>query len=120
MVEQLTAEVLQANLTKLYWVEGIRWFLLTNAVEVAFFEENGISFSEVALLLSVYNFTNTVAELPSGWLADYIGRKRILVASAAFWAVGFACHVVPTFRMIALGEVLIAVGESLGSGSPGR
>jgi hypothetical protein len=38
----------------------------------------GMTASQNALGLLTYSATNTLVELPSGWLADTIGRKQIL------------------------------------------
>jgi MFS family permease len=45
------------------------------------FLDFGLSLEQFALLNTVWAFTNVLAEVPSGALADIIGRKRLLVAT---------------------------------------
>lgn len=69
-------------------IEVLRWCLITNALEAAFYETYGITAGQNALGMLTYSATNTLVELPSGWLADTIGRRAILVASAVLWGCG--------------------------------
>jgi MFS family permease len=45
------------------------------------FLDYGLSLEQFALLNTVWAFTNVLAEVPSGALADIFGRKRLLVAT---------------------------------------
>ena len=45
------------------------------------FLDFGLTLEQFALLNTVWAFTNVLAEVPSGALADIIGRKRLLVAT---------------------------------------
>ena len=77
----------------------------------------GMTAGQNALGLLTYSATNTLVELPSGWLADTIGRKKILVASALLWGLGYMTHCFGSFYWVIVGECVIALGVSAGSGS---
>ena len=113
----LTVGRLEANIKTIYAIELLRWCLLTSSLEAAFFETYGMSASQNALGLLTYSATNTLVELPSGWLADTVGRKKILVASAMLWGAGYMTHCFGSFQWVLLGELTIALGVSAGSGS---
>lgn len=113
----LTVPTLERNIKTIYAVELLRWCLLTSALETAFFENYGMTASQNAFGLLAYSATNTLVELPSGWLADTIGRKKILVASAVLWGLGYMTHCFGSFYWVLVGECVIALGVSASSGS---
>jgi nitrate/nitrite transporter NarK len=113
----LTVARLETNIRTVYAIELLRWCLITSALETAFFETYGMTASQNAFGLLTYSVTNTLVELPSGWLADTIGRKKILVASALLWGVGYMTHCFGNFHWVLVGECVIALGVSAGSGS---
>jgi hypothetical protein len=113
----LTVPRLEANVRTAYAIELLRWCLITGALETAFFETYGMTASQNAFGLLTYSATNTLVELPSGWLADTIGRKKILVASALLWGLGYMTHCFGSFYWVIVGECVIALGVSAGSGS---
>ncbi len=78
----------------------------------------GLSASEFGLITAVYYVATVVLEVPSGVLADRLGRRRLLVLGAfanllGFGALGLA-HDLPTF---VLAEVLVAAGTATVSGA---
>jgi len=44
-----------------------------------FFREMGMSFFQIGILFSVREIARAVMEIPSGVLADWFGRKRIMI-----------------------------------------
>ena len=113
----LTVARLDTNVRTVYAIELLRWCLITSALETAFFETYGMTASQNAFGLLTYSATNTLVELPSGWLADTIGRKKILVVSALLWGLGYMTHCFGSFHWVIVGECVIALGVSAGSGS---
>jgi len=66
---------------------------LSGPIWVLFLRERGISFTEIGTLDSVFAIVVILAEAPTGYLADRIGRKNSLLVSSALGAVasvGFA------------------------------
>ena len=87
-------------------------------VIVLFFESRGLRLSEVLLLQAWFAGLVLVLEVPSGYLADLLGRKRTLVVGSLFGGIG---HVVLLFAhgfwQLAVFEACLAVGFSLMSGA---
>ncbi len=78
----------------------------------------GLDATEFGLITAVYYVTTVVLEVPSGILADRVGRRPLLVAGAALNALGFgvlfASFSLPSFL---LAEALIAAGTAAVSGA---
>jgi sugar phosphate permease len=49
-------------------------------------KEFGFSKTEMALLFSAFAWAYAVGQIPGGWLADYFGPKRVLLAIVPFWS----------------------------------
>ena len=85
---------------------------------ILFFEENDLSYTQIFVLQSVYCLTLAILEIPSGYFADFFGRKNSLVIGSIFIFLGYLifCSFIG-FEMFLLAEILIAIGGSLMSGA---
>jgi MFS family permease len=81
-------------------------------------EARGLSIGEVGAVLAIHSAVAIVLEVPSGVLADALGRRRVMLvgalATAASLALFAVAQSVPTF-MVSLG--LLAAGRALISGA---
>ena len=66
--------------------------MLIMPIIVLFFRENGLSMCEVFILQSVFSIAIVVSEVPSGYLADVIGRKVSIIAGCILAFAGFAAY----------------------------
>ncbi|WP_043624380.1 MFS transporter [Nonomuraea candida] len=90
---------------------------LTMAAMVLLMTERGLSLAQVGLAVTVFSIVTVALELPTGGLADVVGRRVVLAASAAFTVVGLALmSVSTTFWMFLAGCVLKGVARALSSG----
>ncbi|MCU1481945.1 MAG: hypothetical protein JWQ19_2731 [Subtercola sp.] len=79
--------------------------------------ERGLSLAQVGLLLSIQGFVVLGLELPTGGLADALGRRPLLIASGVVAVASTALLLVATsFWMFALAMVLQGVFRALDSG----
>ena len=88
------------------------------------FLDYGLSIEQFALLNTVWAFTIVLAEVPSGALADLIGRKRLLVATAwlmiaemsllSFVPLGNSSLI---FTVFLVNRILSGLAEALASGA---
>jgi len=94
-------------------------FSFTASVLVPFFTEWGhISQSQVQFLQSWFMFCIFILEVPTGAVADYLGRKY----SVAIGALAVTCGAllygsIPSFTIFILAEFLFALGVALQSGA---
>lgn len=88
------------------------------------FLDYGLTLEQFALLNTVWALTIVLAEVPSGALADVLGRKRLLVATAVLMVVEMALLAfVPLgnarliFAVFLVNRVLSGLAEALASGA---
>lgn len=94
-------------------------FAFFSAVLVPFFTDWGhISLFQVQLLQSWFSVWVFALEIPTGAIADQIGRKHSLMLGAFFIAVATVVYgSIPSFTIFLLAEFLFAVGYALNSGA---
>src|SRR5690606_25643164 len=68
-----------------YLVTTLHWFglVMPMAVMVLLAQSRGITLTEVGLFMGLYSMVVAVLELPSGALADALGRKRAFLLGGA-------------------------------------
>ncbi len=85
---------------------------------VPFMQSRGLGFEEIALLHAIYSVVVILVEVPTGALADRIGRRQSMMigtlAMAASCLTAYGAHDFATF---AAAEVLAAVSMALCSGA---
>ncbi|MFQ3332964.1 MAG: MFS family permease [Flavobacteriales bacterium] len=109
---------LRHNILKMYLLKAVLWFMVAMPIIVLFFQEHGLSLTEVMLLQAIYSLSVALFEIPSGYIADIFGRKQTIVFSTIFSFIGFLVFsFYGGFYAFALAQVLIGIGGSLMSGS---
>jgi len=113
----LQPQIADRNISIFYFVESCRSMVFMIPVWIAFLQTR-ISVSEIAIYVSVSFFTQLVLELPTGALADMIGKRKTIalayfVDSIQYLLFGFA-WLFPQFMVLA---VISGLGEALRSGS---
>lgn len=103
---------------KYYLFEATRNAHLSGPVWVLFLLSRGISYSGIGLLDAAFSVTILLAELPTGYVGDRIGRRRALLIGTAGGAVGSIAFAfgrsLPTLLVV---YVLLAVSQTFSSGS---
>ncbi|HVO78014.1 MAG TPA: MFS transporter, partial [Methanomassiliicoccales archaeon] len=100
--------------------QTMHWFIvgILTPVLILLIMDKGLSLGEAGIALAVYSATTIVLELPTGGLADSIGRKRVYVLSLVVTFCGLAVLLVSTdFVLVSLAMFLNGVGRALSSGS---
>jgi MFS family permease len=105
------------NAKWLTWQAPFRVLSISSAFLAPFFLEKGLDLSQIFLLQSVFSLAYVLWELPSGYLADRVGRARSIqisapIAAAAMVAYGFSGE----FWQFVVCELLLAVANGLLSG----
>ncbi|MFH2019116.1 MAG: MFS transporter [bacterium] len=102
-----------------YAFQFLASFSLFSAVLVPFFTNwGGITLAKTQLLQSWFMFFVFVMEVPTGAVADYLGRKYSLIAGAIVFALGTLVYgSVPKYEIFLLGELILAIGVALQSGA---
>ena len=109
---------LKHNILKMYLLKAVLWFMVAMPIIVLFFQEHGLTLTEVMILQSIYSFSVALFEIPSGFIADVFGRKRTIILSTIFTFIGFLVFsFFGGFYSFAIAQVLVGIGGSLMSGS---
>ena len=100
----------------------ISLFWLATALPLALFvllaQERGLNLFQVGIVMGLYSLTIVLLELPTGGLADTIGRKRVAILAYSFILVsGFVLLGAFTFPIFLIGSILNGVGRALSSGA---
>ena len=111
---------LQHNIRKFYLFESLSSAALSFPlpVIVLFWQANGLSLTQVMLLQSIFALAVMALELPSGYFADRLGRKRAILASAGLGLLGVLIYMTgDRFSQFVVAELVFALGIALLSGA---
>lgn len=113
-----TRRQLEKNFQRILVLSFFQVFLVLMPIIVLFFESRGLTLPEIFLLQAWFAAVVLVMEAPSGYMADLLGRKRVIVAGTFFIAVGQSILLFAEgFWQLALFESCLGLGLSLVSGS---
>lgn len=109
---------LKSNIVKLYLIKIAKWFMLFMPIVVLFYQENGLEMQDIFVLQSIYSVVIVVLEIPSGYLADVIGRKTTLIIGSIMGFCGFVIYSLSySFWGFFMAEITMGIGTSLVSGA---
>ena len=70
---------LRHNILKMYLLNGVVWFMVAMPIIILFFQEHGLSLTQIMTLQAIYSFSVALFEIPSGYIADLFGRKQTII-----------------------------------------
>ncbi len=87
-------------------------------VIVLFWKENSLDLLDIYLLQGIFALAMVLLEVPTGMVADRLGKRASLVASTALMCAGFLIYTAgSSFGIFLAAELVLAVGGSLLSGA---
>lgn len=106
------------NTIQLYLIKVAKWFNLVMPIVVLFYQENGLSMSQIFVLKSIYSIAMVATELPSGYLADVWGCRRTLLLGAILGTIGIIIYSFSSgFVSFIFAEIILGIGFSFVSGA---
>lgn len=109
---------LPSNALQLYLIKIAKWFNLIMPIVVLFYQENGLSMSQIFILKSIYSIAMVATELPSGYLADVWGCRRTLLFGAVLGTIGIMIYSFSAdFTSFVVAEIILGIGFSFVSGA---
>ena len=106
------------NTIQLYLIKIAKWFNLIMPIVVLFYQDIGLSMSQIFILKSVYSIAMVATELPSGYLADVWGCRKTIILGAILGTVGILIYSISSdFYSFILAEIILGVGFSFISGA---
>ncbi len=102
-----------SNISRLYLIKLSKWFMLIMPIVALFYNHNGLSTQSIYLLQAVYSLSVAVFEIPSGYLADVIGRKKSLIFGSVLGTFGFVIYSYSfSFESFLVAEIILGIGGS--------
>ena len=109
---------LQRNISRALYLRFFQAFMVLVPVAVPFFQSKGLLMRDVFTLQALFAGVVLLAEVPSGYMADLFGRRRVLLVGALFCGLGHSLLLIAEgFWTLALYELLLGISFSLASGS---
>lgn len=103
---------------KAYLLRWITWSFLYVPTFTVFITGKGLELSHVFYLKMILSIVALTLEIPSGYFADYFGRRTSILFGGAWSLLGFFVYFFgETFPVFVLGEICIGIGMSLVSGA---
>ena len=101
-------------------VLALNWLAvgLVLPIFVLFMQSRGINLMQLGIIMGVYSITIVLLELPTGGLADAVGRKKVaLLANSINVLAGVVIFFSFSFWGFLLGMILMGVARALNSGA---
>jgi len=110
---------LEKNIPKYYLFMALRYgMFFFIPIFVLYLKTKGITITQVMLLQAVYCLMVFTLEIPTGAIADQIGRKKTIAIGSAFGAAGILYYAfAETFTGFILAETILALGTVMISGA---
>ncbi|HET6557119.1 MAG TPA: MFS transporter [Prolixibacteraceae bacterium] len=109
---------LPPNTLQIYLIKIAKWFNLVMPIVVLFYQDNGLSMTQILLLKSVYSIAMVATELPSGYLADRWGCRKTLLSGAILGTLGMIIYSISSdFTSFMMAEIVLGIGFSFVSGA---
>ncbi|GAB6192328.1 MFS transporter [Desulfocastanea catecholica] len=106
------------NIYYLYLIKLSKWLMLIMPIVALFYNENGLDDFDIFLLQAIYSVSVAVMEIPSGYMADIVGRKKTLVLGSIMGTLGYVIYSVSyDFTGFLVAEIILGVGGSFISGA---
>jgi len=108
----------RSNIWKLYLIKISKWFMLFMPYVIPFYSENNLDMHQIMVLQAVYSVSIVALEIPSGYFADVIGRRRTLLLGAVLGTVGYLAYSFShAFMGFLIAELVLGFGQSFISGA---
>lgn len=87
-------------------------------IVVLFYQENGMSMSQIFILKSIYSVAMVVTELPSGYMADVWGCRKTIILGSVLGSLGILIYSLSSdFYSFVTAEIILGIGFSFVSGA---
>lgn len=106
--------------TAYFAITGLTWLsvAIPLPIMVLFMQSRGIDLLQLGIIMGIYSLVIVILELPTGGLADSIGRKTTsLLSQLVNIAAGILILVSFSFAGFLLAMILLGIGRALSSGA---
>ncbi|MCD6440662.1 MAG: MFS transporter [Candidatus Marinimicrobia bacterium] len=83
-----------------------------------FFRSLGFSYLQIGALFSIREISTTILEIPTGIIADWLGRKTAMICSFLAYIASFLVfYLFSSFGLFAIAMMLFSIGEAFRTGT---
>jgi MFS family permease len=108
---------IRSNLWKIYTYKLLSEFWVIVPILIPYYQSNNLNKTQIFTIQAAYALSILIMEIPSGYLADIIGRRKTLILGALFMPVGIGVYVFTNnFYTFLVAEFIIAISNSMRSG----
>jgi MFS family permease len=111
----------ERQIQRVYFLAVFLFWLATALplpILVLILQSRGLDLFQIGILMGAYSLTIVLLEVPTGGLADSVGRKRVsMVAYSTTMIAGLILLFSFSFSLFLVGWILAGVGRALASGS---
>ena len=102
----------------MFWIQALLEVKVMNAVSSIFYVFRGVTLSQIFYLSVIFSLMTLLAELPSSYLADKWGRKKVLIMAAFLNLVfGIICVFAKGVWQFAVAFMVFGLSTALYSGT---
>ena len=108
----------ERNIWKYYIFTFLRNLMLILPIFILFYQENGLSLSQIGFLATIISVIGLILEVPSGVFADLYGKKLSIVMGSLIIILGYLLRAMSsTFVNFIIAIAILSVGVSFISGA---
>ncbi len=108
---------IRSNLWKVYAYKLLSEFWVIVPILIPYYQSNGLNKTQIFTVQAAYALSILTMEIPSGYLADIIGRRKTLILGAVLMPIGIGVYAFThSFFSFLIAEFIIAAGNSMRSG----
>ena len=109
---------LKNNIKKFYLYKIFAGMFFSVPIMVLFWQDNGLSLTQVMLLQSIFALLTVILEIPSGYFADIYGRKQTLIIAGIMGLFAMVAYSLGhNFLHFLIAEIFFALNVSFTSGT---
>ena len=109
---------LSTNITCLYLIKLSKWLMLIMPIAALYYNENNLDDFSIFLLQAIYSLSVAIMEIPSGYLADIVGRRTTLILGSILGSLGFVIYSISHgLSGFVAAEIILGIGGSFISGA---
>jgi MFS family permease len=117
MIDPGSSPAVSRNLWKILALKFLGDFLPIAPVLILYYTVNGLNSTQIFTIQAIFHLGVLLLEVPSGYLADVVGRRKTMILGAVFFPLGLAVYAVGrSFAAFVCAEALLALSVSMRTG----
>jgi MFS family permease len=118
MIETHDNKLFERNITLNYIISSVSWGRFFIPILALFYIASKVSLEQFTIIMAVFSLATLVFEIPTGVIADLLGKKNTLLLSRAMYIIEiFLIAFFNGFWIFLVAKIISGIGVSLSSGT---